>query len=315
MALDLAFRRFSLLPGFLHTAASRRASLIQTGNGEPRKAHFLGKNEATPLEQKQDQGRKNEPPPKKPGTGKYRELGDLTLGEVEDVYNYFRNQLVAAPAEAWIAKNYFCQLPLKRRGDDRPPVVFGRIKTTYPSDGQIQNIEELELHFPRTGAAPDLLHIGFDDLSLQKPIHSYCIGVKFYLSEEEMADFSRSENIFIEKGFAPLYDNGYIDLLEGNEQNAASLPWLYVIGSGWFASIPDSMQPEIRGHLHNLVSWNKVIFNYHPKRYDLRYRSLNDELDFQYGFTDHYLVAPQDTGQALRKVEESFGEMFMRGMG
>jgi hypothetical protein len=302
MTLETAFRRFSLLPGF-----------IQTGNGEPRKAHYLGKNEATPLERKQDQGRKDDEP-KKPSTGKYRDLGDITLGEVEDVYNYFQGQLIAAPAEAWIAKNYFCQLPLKRKEDDRPPVVFGRIKTCYPSDGYVNNLEEMEMYFPRKDAAPDVLHVRVDDISFQKSTQSYCVGVKFYVSEEEMADFSRSENIFIEKGFAPLYENGYIDLLDLHEQNSSVLPWLYVIGSGWFASIPDSIQPEVREQLRNLVRWNKVIFNYHPRRYSLQLRSLNEELDFQYGFTEHYLIAPQNTEQALRQIDENFEQIFMRRM-
>lgn len=303
MALETALRRFTLLPRF-----------IQTGNGEPRKAHFLGKDEASPIERKQDQGRKNENAPKKPSTDKYRDLADITLGEVQEVYEYFQAQLVPSPAEGWIAKNYFCQLPLKRKGEDRPPVVVGRVKTCYPGDGYIDNIEELEMHFPRKDAAPDLLHIRLDDVSLQKPTYSFCVGVKLYVSEEEMADFSHSENIFLEKGFAPLYETSYMDLLDVNEQNHAALSWVHVIGSGWFAAIPDSVQPEIRQQLQNLVRWNKVIFNYHPKRYALRYKSLNEELDFNYGFTEHFLLAPQDTDQVLRKVEESFAGLFMQEM-
>jgi len=241
-------------------------------------------------------------------------MDEITIGEVEEVYNYFQAQLVPSPAEAWIAKNYFCQLPLRRRGEDRPPVVFGRIKTVFPSDGYVNNTEELEMYFPRMDAAPDLLHVRLEDISLQRPTYSYCVGVKFYVSEEEMADFSHSENIFIEKGFAPLYETSYMDLFDANEQNHSALSWLHVIGSAWFASIPDSVQPEIRQQLRNLVHWNKTIFNYHPKRYSLQYRSLNEELDFNYGFTEHYLVAPQDTNQALKKVEERFAEIFMQGM-
>lgn len=303
MTLETALRRFTFLPRF-----------IQTGNGEPRKAHFLGKDEATPIERKQDQGRKNDNAPKKPGTDKYRDLADITLGEVQEVYEYFKDQLVPSPAEGWIAKNYFCQLPLKRKGQDRPPVVVGRVKTCYPADGYIDNIEELEMHFPRKDAAPDLLHIRLDDISLQKPTYSFCVGVKFYVSEEEMADFSHSENIFLEKGFAPLYETSYMDLLDVDEQNHSALSWVHVIGSGWFAAIPDSVQPEIRRQLQNLMHWNKVIFNYHPKRYALRYRSLNEELDFNYGFTEHFLLAPQDIDQVLRKVEESFAGLFMQEM-
>lgn len=305
MALETAFRRLSLLPGF-----------IQTGNGEPRKAHWLGRTGKQPPTPQQDQkqGGHDDHSPKRPDPRGYRDLASITLGEVEDAFLQYKTQLVPSPVDGWIAKNYFCQLPLKRRGKAWPPLIFGRIRTMYPSDGYIQNIEEMEMYFPRNDAPPDVLHIHDHDLSLQKPIQTYCVGVKFYVSEEEMGDFSQSENIFIEKGFAPLYDTGYLDLLEVNEHNHSPLPWLHVIGSEWFASIPDSVQPEIRDQLRNLVHWNSMIFNYHPKRHGLRYLSLNEELDINYGFSDHYLVAPQNTDQTLRKVEESFAEIFMRGM-
>jgi hypothetical protein len=313
MALETAFRRFALLPGFIH----RTASLVQTGNGEPRKAHWLGNKSKQPTTPQQDsnQGGQENRPPQRPDPRGYRVLSTITLGEVEAAYNQFSGQLVPSPAEAWIAKNYFCQLPLKRRGGERPPMVFGRVKTCYPSDGYIDNIEEMEMLFPRPDTTPDVLHIHQYDLSPQKPAQSYCVGVKLYASEEEMEDFRRAENIFIEKGFAPLYQTGYLDLLDVTEQNHSALPWLHVIGSGWFASIPHSMQPEVREKLRNLVHWNTAIFNYHPRRYALQYRSLNEELDFQYGFTEHYLVAPQDTDQTLKIVDARFAEIFMQGMG
>ena len=305
MALETAFRRLGLLPGF-----------IQTGNGEPRKAHWLGnKNkQSTDPSQEQKQGRPEDHPPKPPDRRGYRDLATITLGEVEDAYQRFQAQLVPSPAEGWIAKNYFCQLPLKRHGGVRPPLVFGRARTVYPSDGHLQNLEEMEMYFPRADTPPDLLHILDQDLASQKPAQSYCVGVKFHVSEEEMADFRPSENIFIEKGFAPLYEIGYLDLLDIDEQNHSALHWLHVIGSGWFASIPDSVQPEIREHLRNLLRWDKTILNYHPKRHSLRFLSLNEELDFNYGFSEHVLVAPQNTEQTLKKVEERFSEIFMRGM-
>lgn len=304
MALETTFRRFSLLPGF-----------IQTGNGEPRKAHWLGSKQPDTSQQDQNQGGQHDRPPKRADARRYRDLASVSLGEVDEAYNYFHHQFVASPLEGWIAKNYFCQLPLRRKGEDRPPVVIGRVKTCYPADGHVNNIEEMELYFPRSDAPPDVLHLRADDISQQKPTQSYCIGVKFYLSPEEMADFRASENIFIEKGFAPIYEPGYIDLLDINEQNHSMLPWLHVIGSGWFASIPDSVQPEIREQVRNLVRWNTTIFNYHPKRYALQYLSLNDELDFNYGFTEHYLIAPQNSEQVLKMVEESFAEIFMQEMG
>jgi len=306
MALETAFRRLGFLPDF-----------IQTGNGEPRKAHWLGdksKPSATPGSD-QKQGGNDDPPRRRPDPRGYRSLASLTLGEVEDAYSYFKTQLVASPAEGWIAKNYFCTLPLKRRGEDRPPLVFGRAKTVYPADGHIHNIEEMELYFPRTDAPPDVLHLRAHDIALEKPGQTYCVGVKFYVSEHEMADFSQSENIFIEKGFAPLYENGTLDLLDVNEQNDSALPWIQVVGSEWFASIPDSLQEEIRVNLRELVRRGHILFNYHPRRHALRYLSLNEELDFNYGFSEHVLVAPQNTEQTLKKVEESFSEIVMQGIG
>jgi hypothetical protein len=305
MALETTFRRWGLLPGF-----------IQTGNGEPRKAHWLGrtgKQTDTPKED-QKQGGHPDPSPKRPDPRGYRDLASLALGEVEDAYLHLEAQLVPSPMEGWIAKNYFCQLPLKRQGDGRPPLVFGRVKTIFPSDGHIHNVEVMDLYFPRSDAPPDVIHVEDHDISLQRPSQSYCVGVKLYVSDEEMRDFSQSENIFIEKGFAPLYENGYLDLLEFNEQNHAGLPWLYVIGSGWFASLPDSVQPEIREQLRNLVRWGNILFNYHPRRHALRFLTLNEELDFHYGFSEHVLVAPQNTEQTLKKVEESFNEIFMKGL-
>lgn len=302
MALETALRRLVLLPGF-----------IQTGNGEPRKAHWLGNRQSTTPQQDQKHGPQGHPP-QRPDPRGYRDLESIALGELEDAIHLFQTQLVPSPVEGWIGKNYFCQLPLKRSVRDVPPLVFGRVKTIYPSEGQIHNMEEMEMYFPRLDGPPDVLHIHDHDISFQKPAQSFCVGVKFYLSEEEIADFRASENIFIEKGFAPLYETGSVELLDVTEQNYAALPWLHVIGSGWFASIPDSLQPEIREQLRHLVRWGTMVFNYHPKRYALQYLSLNDELDFQYGFSEHYLVAPQNTEQTLRKLDESFSEIFMQGM-
>jgi hypothetical protein len=302
MTLEIRLRRFSFLP-----------DLIQTGNGEPRKAHFLGRKQAAPVE-KQDPGQRNDNTPQRQETGKYRPLTSVTLGEVDDALRYFLPQMVPSPTEGWIARNYFCQLPVRQRTEDQSPVVFGRVTSCFPGDGNVQNIDQMEVHFPVAGGGPDLLNIHRSDILGQRLIQSYCVGVKMYLSEAEMDDFRRSENIFVETGYAPLYETGYLDLLDLNEQEHASLLWLNVIGSEWFASIPDSIQPEIRERLRDLADWGLLLLNYHPRRYALHVPSLNDELDFNYGFTKHFLTTPQDTNQVLQKVNGKFSEIFMRGI-
>lgn len=303
MTLELSLRRFSLLPNF-----------IQTGNGEPRKAHFLGKDRATSLESKQDTGGKRDDDSKQPQTGPYRSLSTITIGEVDDAYRYYENQLAASPNEAWVARNYFCSLPLKRKGDGRPSAVFGRVKTCYPAEGHLQNVEELELYFPSKEGHPDVLHLFADEIALQRPVLSYCVRVKCFVSPQEKEDFSHSENDFVEHGFLTSYETGYLDLIDLSEQNHASLPWSFIFGSEWFTTIPPSTRDEVREKLRRLAYRDRVILNYHPRRYALQYLSLNEELDFNYGFSERVLLAPQDTNQVLMKVEEGFNEMFIRGM-
>ena len=302
MTLEIRLRRFSFLPG-----------LIQTGNEGPRKAHFLGKKQAAQVEH-QDQGQRNHNSPKKQTSGKYRPLGSLTLGEVDDALRYYLPQMVSSPFDGWIARNYFCQIPVLLRTDEQSPVVFGRVKSCFPGDGNIQNIDQMEIFFPNASAGPDLLNIRRSDILGQRPMQSYCVGVKMYLSESELDDFKRSESVFIEKGFAPVYETGYLDLLDLNGQNYSSLLWMNVIGSEWFASIPESVQPEIRERLRDMADWNMLLLNYHPKRHAFRYLSLNEELDFNYGFTRHFLMTPQETNQILHKVDQTFGEIFMQAM-
>lgn len=300
MSVIGVLQQFSLLPG-----------LIQTGNGEPRKAHFLGKDKATSIEPRQDQGGKRDDEPKPSKTGQYRALDTITIGEVDDAYRYFQNQLIVSPNEAWVAKNYFCTLPLKRKGDAYPSAVFGRIKTCFPAEGHILNVEEMEVYFPRRDGAPDVLHLFGDDISSRKPVVSYCTGVTCFVSEQERADFSLWENSFASRGFTPVYASDPLQLYEMSQQNHMSHPWLYVIGSEWLAH---NAVESIRERLRDLVYWNKVILNYHPKRYSLQYRSLNEELDFNYGFSDRVVITPQSPDQALQKVDEGFAAMFMKGM-
>lgn len=293
-------RQFSILPGF-----------VQTGNGEPRKAHFLGKDKATALNGRHDTGGKHDDDPKLPAPGPYRALDTITIGEVDDAHRYLQQQLIASPNEVWIARNYFCSLPLKRKGNGRPSALFGRVKTCYPSEGHVLNVEEMELYFPHKGGAPDVLHLFSDDVALQKPVSSYCVAVQCFLSDQEKADFSLWENSFASRGFMPVYAGDSMLLYEMNAQNQMSFPWLYLIGSEWLAL---NAQVKIRERLRDLVYWNKVVLNYHPRRYSLQFRTLNEELDFNYGYSERVVLTPQSPDQALQKVEEGFAAKFMKGL-
>jgi len=309
MALETILKRSQFLPPF-----------IQTGNDKPRKQHWVGDKPSTPARPGQTPnspgGKDDDHSKPHPDPRGYREPASLTLGEVQDAYNFFKSQLLPSPYESWVATNYFCMLELVRKRDGRPPVVFGRIKTCYPSDGYIHNIQDMELHFPNKNRKPDTVLLRAEDILLDptKPIQSYCVRVKFFGSPEDRADFDQHENIFLDKGFVPEFTPGYIDLLDMNEHDHAAYPWLYVIGSRWLASIPESLQPEIRERLKSLIQWNKLIFNYHPERLPNEIRSLNRELGYKAGFTDIFLIEPEDPQQTVKIVESTFEKIFQGSM-
>ena len=305
MTLETTLRRFLLLPHF-----------IQMGNDKPPKPHWVGNKE--PIQQNQAHGeKKKDDSPKKRNTKGYRDLSSITLGEVNDVYQYFADQLIPSPHPGWIATNHFCMIDLVRKRDDHPPAMFGRVKTCYPSDGYIQNIQDMELFFPRKDGAPNVILLQAGDILLtrNKSIQSYCMRAKFLASPEDTSDFDGHENLFLEQGFFPEFETGYIDLLDVNEQNHSSLPWLYVIGSRWFASIPVSVQPEIREKIGKLIHWNKSIVNYHPEKLPNEIRSLNRELGLKAGFSDIFLIEPENPQQTVQIVTNRFDKVFSQAMG
>jgi hypothetical protein len=309
MALETSLQRFSLL-----------TLLAQMANGEPPpsgmqpKIHWVGQKKQA--EQQQEPGGKpGGEHPKKDERG-YRELSTITLSEVQEAHKYYANQLLSGPAPGWIAPNYFCMIHLVPKRDNRPPVVFGRVKTTYPSDGYLQNVQEWELRLPGKKQPPDLVHLRTHEVlnTPARPLQSFCIRVRFFLHPDEIAEFGQHPGLFVQQGYLPEINQSYLDLLDLNEGNQAAAPWLYVISSLWFASIPVTMQPEIREKLTKLVHWNKLIFNYHPEHLPREVHSLNRELGFKPGFTDLFLVEPENPVQTLEIVSRTFDKLFDQPM-
>lgn len=305
MTLELAFRR-SLLP---HFAQKRDGKTPPSGT---KRIHWVGDRE--PAQPGQDQGgNRKENRPGRHDTRGYRDLSSITLGEVSDAYNYFEAQLLLSPYPAWIGTNYFCTMDLIRR-DGFPPAIFGRVKTCYPSDGYFQNIQDLEIYLPQKDRAPDIVLLHAEDIRRDphRAPQSYCMRVKILASEEDLNDFNGTENLFLEQGFLAEFDQGYLDLLDMHEQNQAALPWFYVIGSRWFASIPQSVRIEVREQLGKLIRWNKLVFNYHPESLTNEARSLNRELGYKHGFTEFALIEPETPQQTAQIVASTFEKLFQQ---
>lgn len=296
MTLEISLRKpFSLL------------RVLHAQNDESQhEYHWIGQKQDTKQEPATS-GKHNRNPQGKKSQQKYRPLSDLTLGEVEDVYQFFEHQLVTAEVN-WIGKNYFCQIPLKRKRDGRPPMVFGRVKTCYPSDGVLDNIEELELYFPHKETTPDILHVQKDDISRrsQRPVQSYFVRVSVFASDEEKAELVASDPLLRMNGFYPEFESSYLNLLEMSEGDQSAYPWLNVIGSRWFDTIPDSLHEELKGKLKEMIGWGKQVFNYHPEWLPNEVNSLNRTLGFKYGFSPIVLTEPGNIHETAFIVKKTF---------
>jgi hypothetical protein len=306
MTLEIALKR-SLLSYFAQKSDDK------TPPSGMKRIHWVGDREPPQAGQTQNQGgKRNENKPDRGAPG-YRELSSIMLGEVTDAHKFFANQLLPSPYPAWLGTNYFCKMDLVRKRG-RPPAIFGRVKTCYPSDGYIQNIQDMEIYFPQKDRTPDVVLIHGDDIlhDPHQPVQSYCMRVKVLASEEDLADFNGYENLFLERGFLAEFEPGYIDLLDLREQDQAGPPWFYVIGSRWFASIPESVRVEVREQLGKLLHWNKLIFNYHPEILPGEIKTLNREFGFKLGFTEFVLIEPETPQQTVQIVAATFEKMFQR---
>ena len=311
MTLEISLRRFSLFAPFAQFGGEESPP-----SGMKPRIHWVGDKEAK--EQKpQADGPRGERPQKKGPRG-YRDLASVTLGEVHDAYNHFKNQLVVSSAPGWLAPNTFCMLHLAPKyGVARPPALFGRVKTCYPRDGYLQNVQEFELALPHKKHAPDLLHLRAKDVlqTAEKPLQSFFVRVRVLASAQDLAELSGRAELFLQRGFAPEFHEGVIDLLQADERNRSAQSWIYVIGSRWFADAPDSVQVEVREKIGKLLHWKKLVFNYHPEHLPREVRTLNRELGLKAGFTKEFLLEPETPEQVAEIVSSKFEKLFERPWG
>ena len=240
----------------------------------------------------------------------YRPLSSITLGEVEDAMQLFEHQLLPAHKN-WIGRNCFCKIPLKRKRDGRPPVIFGHVKSCYPCDGQIENIEEIQLTFPLAEDKPDAILVNKSDISIYstKPVESYYMRVRFLASAEDMADFAEADPMFMMNGFVLEFGPNLYDILEMTEINQLIYPQLYVVGSRWLASVPESLQEEVHAKLEKMLQWKKQIFNYHPSWLPTEINPLNRIFGYKYGFTETVLTEPGNPQETIYIIQKTFNSM------
>ena len=298
MTLEISLRRPFTLP-----------RVFWAGKGESRQDyHWIG--HARDEEQESaSTGENNQKPPNNEDKQKYRPLTEITLGEVEDAIKLFEHQLVPAQ-ENWIGKNHFCQIPLKRKRG-QPPTVFGRVKTCYPSDGVPDNVDEMELYFPHKDGKPDVIHIYNDEISRrsQMQVQSYFVRVGVLTSAEEKVELDESVPMLSASGFHPEFDAGYLDILDMNEGNRSMYPQLYVIGSRWFDTMPESLHAEMKSRLKEMIGWGKQIFNYHPEWLTNDVNTLNRVLGYKYGFTPTLLPEPGNIHETAFIVTKVFEQL------
>jgi hypothetical protein len=303
MTLEIALRPPFSLP-----------RLLRAHSDEPeQEVHWVGKTRETPQENEEPGGH-GEGPQKKRDKREYRPLSTIKNYDVDEISRLFAPQLVRSPLDGWIARNQFCRVHLK--GAKRPPVVFGRVKSCYPEEGHAENVQGFDLLFPNRNAEPDVIQIqaGMINFRAPRPVETYCLRVRFLFSAEEMSEFHGQEDLFLAEGFQPEIRDDYLELMEMNEQNQVSHPWLYVIGSRWLTSVPDFRYDVILGRLGEMLGWGKRIVNYHPDWLPKEFRSLNRALGLKYKLTKSYLTEPETPKQAVDLIAITFDKMFNKGL-
>lgn len=303
MTLEISLRRPFTLP-----------RVFWAGNGESRQDYHWVGHKQNAEQEPVSTGEKNQKPPNEKDKQKYLLLTELTLGDVEDAIKLFDHQLIPAQ-ENWIGKNTFCQIPLKRKRG-QPPMIFGRVKTCFPSDGFLDNVEEMELYFPRKDSAPDVIHIYKDEISRksQMQVQSNFVRVRVLASAEEKAELGESASMLNVNGFHPEFEPGYLDILDITEANQSAYPWMYVIGSRWFGAMPESLHAEMIAKLKEMIGWGKQIVNYHPGFLAKEIPTLNDVLNYQFGFTPQLLVEPRNVEQLSNIIYRMFDNLFHAGV-
>jgi hypothetical protein len=192
-------------------------------------------------------------------------------------------------------------------------MVFGRVKTCYPSDGITENIEELEMYLPRKEGKPDVIHLYKDEISRrsQLQVQSYFVRVRVLASAEEKTELDESASMLSVNGFYPEFEAGYLDILDMNVDNQTAYPLMYVIGSRWFHSIPESLYAEVKSKLKEMTGWGKQIFSYHPEWLTNEVNTLNRELGYKFGFTPVVLTEPGNVKETSSIVMKTFEQMFL----
>lgn len=302
MAIEIALRPPFTLP-----------RVFWAQDKEPRQDfHWVGHKPKTKLGETGQDGQNNNQRSRK-DKSRYQSLSRITHGEVDAAFKVFEPQLIPAH-ENWLGKNYFCTIHLQRVKDGWPRMIFGRVNTCYPSDGHIDNIEDMEILFPGAHGNPKIFLVHKEDISRYSQLRaqSFYVRVRFKASAEDATDFKKSDRLFASNGFIPEFNSDYYDLLEMNDQNQAAYPWLYVIGSRWFDSIPASMHIEIRAKLEKMLYWGKHIINYHPDWLPKEINPLNKILGYKYGFTHTILTEPANPQETALIVSKIFDQSFIK---
>ena len=112
-------------------------------------------------------------------------------------------------------------------------------------------------------------------------------------------------------GFYPEFESGFLDILDMDEGNRSFYPHLYVIGSRWFETAPDSLHAEIKAKLKDMISWEKQIFNYHPEWLTSDTNTLNRVLGYKYGFTPTVLTEPANAKEITSILTKTFEQMML----
>ncbi|MFT3895294.1 MAG: hypothetical protein QM730_27025 [Anaerolineales bacterium] len=241
------------------------------------------------------------------------DLTEVTDTDVEMAMQFFGPQLRTAWDHNLIKKQRFCTIRLV--GNGGPAVIFGRVSTCYPHDGEIRSIRQMDILFPRLETEPAIVTVTEKDIlsdDFGDPPTSYLFRIQILGDAEDGSEFEGKDEDFQKKGFSAELNYEFDDLqsfhIQSDEQKF-SMPWVYVISSRWISMLPKDIYAVVFANLKNiLMQRNRIIINYHPDGYS----SLNKVFKLRPGVSPIWFHDADTVDDVLDITEQTFNSLIMR---
>ncbi len=251
----------------------------------------------------------------------------ISWGDIKEAFEIIRPQLYPEIArESGITKaqslpseivqdNCFGAISLKSYDDDKPPVVFGKIISSFPESSTIKTLHQAELYIPSKSKPLGKKKITTGDIESTGVVKTWYMNTALFGTSEDFMELGKAEGEFHKEGFHlkrstdPQPIEQYISM---PKENKDSQPWIYIISSNWLSRLDIHISNLVTANLRFLLEkGNRIILNYlsHPSF------NLNDICDLKTGRDPTRFLEAKTPKEALGAIRDAFNELIKQPLG